>query len=102
MKKAFLLIGILFSLITLDASAQINDGRWFGGAGVGFNFGFDGQKFIDRNFSHIGSGLAVDVYFGKFSPSVWDSGLGITDLAHPITIPSSAMTSSTMPTPISL
>ena len=66
MKKAFLLIGILFSLITLDASAQINDGCWFGGAGVGFNFGFDGQKFIDRNFSHIGSGLAVDVYFGKF------------------------------------
>ena len=66
MKKTFLLIGILLSLITLDASAQINDGRWFGGAGVGFNMGFDGQKFIDRDYSHMGAGLAVDVYFGKF------------------------------------
>lgn len=66
MKKAFILIGILFSLITLDAAAQINDGRWFAGAGAGANIGFDGQKFLDRDYSHIGAGVAVEAYFGKF------------------------------------
>ncbi|MBQ8071877.1 MAG: OmpA family protein [Bacteroidales bacterium] len=40
--------------------------NWFAGIGGGINVGFDGQKYENRENSHSGAGLAVDVYAGKW------------------------------------
>lgn len=40
--------------------------NWFAGVGGGINVGFDGQKYVSRQESHSGAGLAVDVYAGKW------------------------------------
>jgi outer membrane protein OmpA-like peptidoglycan-associated protein len=40
--------------------------NWFAGVGGGINVGFDGQKYENRENSHSGAGLAVDVYVGKW------------------------------------
>lgn len=58
--------------LTVTASAWAQNGRaehqsnWFVGAGAGINFGFDGQKYNGREFSHNGAGTAADLYFGKY------------------------------------
>lgn len=58
--------------LTVTASAWAQNGRaehqnnWFVGAGAGINFGFDGQKYNGREFSHNGAGTAADFYIGKY------------------------------------
>ena len=66
MKKIALIAAALFSL-SIAARAQQEEEdftRWFVGAGVGMNFGFDGQRNTDRSTSHNGAGIADDIYFG--------------------------------------
>ena len=77
MKKIALIAAALFSLC-IAARAQENtqdnkedNSRWFVGAGIGMNFGFDGQRNVSRDASHNGAGIADDIYFGY-----WFSGWG--------------------------
>ena len=86
MKKIALLAAALFSLcIAARAQEETEDNsRWFVGAGLGMNFGFDGQRNMDRNESHNGAGIADDIYFGYWF-SKWGGfraglqGLSISD-----------------------
>lgn len=66
MKKITLIAAALLSLcITARAQEDKEDNtRWFVGAGLGMNFGFDGQRNMDRDASHNGAGIADDIYFG--------------------------------------
>jgi outer membrane protein OmpA-like peptidoglycan-associated protein len=92
MKKIALIAAALFSLC-IAALAQDNtraqeetedNSRWFVGAGIGMNFGFDGQRNMSRNASHNGAGIADDIYFGYWF-SDWGGfraglqGLSISD-----------------------
>jgi len=86
MKKIALIAAALFSLcIAARAQEDTEDqSRWFVGAGLGMNFGFDGQRNIDRDASHNGAGIADDIYFGYWF-SNWGGfraglqGLSISD-----------------------
>jgi len=86
MKKIALIAAALFSLcISARAQEDKEDNtRWFVGAGLGMNFGFDGQRNIDRDASHNGAGIADDIYFG-YMFSNWGGfrvglqGLSISD-----------------------
>ena len=40
--------------------------NWFAGIGGGVNIGWDGEKFVNRENSHVGAGYAADVYVGKW------------------------------------
>jgi outer membrane protein OmpA-like peptidoglycan-associated protein len=87
MKKIALIAAALFSLC-IAARAQEEEtkdcGNWFVGAGLGMNFGFDGQRNTDRSTSHNGAGIANDIYFGYWF-SNWGGfragfqGLSISD-----------------------
>ena len=86
MKKIALIAAALFSFC-LAARAQEepeDNSRWFVGAGLGMNFGFDGQRNVDRANSHNGAGIADDIYFGYWF-SNWGGfraglqGLSISD-----------------------
>ncbi len=86
MKKIALIAAALFSLcIAARAQEEAEDNsRWFVGAGLGMNFGFDGQRNTDRETSHNGAGIADDLYFGYWF-SNWGGfraglqGLSISD-----------------------
>lgn len=86
MKKIALIAAALFSIcIAARAQEETEDNsRWFVGAGLGMNFGFDGQRNIDRANSHNGAGIADDIYFGYWF-SNWGGfraglqGLSISD-----------------------
>lgn len=86
MKKIALIAAALFSLcIAARAQEDAEDNsRWFVGAGLGMNFGFDGQRNTDRSSSHNGAGIADDIYFGYWF-SNWGGfraglqGLSISD-----------------------
>ena len=86
MKKIALIAAALFS-ICIAARAQEEteeNSRWFVGAGLGMNFGFDGQRNVDREHSHNGAGIGDDIYFGYWF-SNWGGfraglqGLSISD-----------------------
>lgn len=72
MKAKAFLFSAVFALLSLSAAAQDNelyvnyDDNWFIGAGTGLNLGLDGQAYDVREYSHLGAGLALDVYFGRF------------------------------------
>lgn len=86
MKKLALIAAALFSLcIAARAQEETEDkSSWFVGAGLGMNFGFDGQRNTDRETSHNGAGIADDLYFGYWF-SNWGGfraglqGLSISD-----------------------
>ena len=89
MKKIALIAAALFSLCMAVRAQEKSDkfedhGRWFVGAGLGMNFGFDGQRNTDRPTSHNGAGIADDIYFGYWF-SNWGGfragfqGLSISD-----------------------
>lgn len=86
MKKIALIAAALFSLcIAARAQEEAEDNSsWFVGAGLGLNFGFDGQRYTDRATSHNGAGIADDIYFGYWFSS-WGGfraglqGLSISD-----------------------
>ena len=85
MKKIALIAAALFSLcIAARAQEEPDNSRWFVGAGLGMNFGFDGQRNTDRSTSHNGAGIADDIYFGYWF-SNWGGfraglqGLSISD-----------------------
>ena len=40
--------------------------NWFVGVGGGANILFDGERYTSRDFSHVGAGIALDVYAGKW------------------------------------
>ena len=86
MKKIALIAAALFS-VCIAARAQEepeDNSSWFVGAGLGMNFGFDGQRNTDRATSHNGAGIADDIYFGYWF-SNWGGfraglqGLSISD-----------------------
>lgn len=86
MKKIALIAAALLSL-SIAARAQEepkDNSSWFVGAGLGMNFGFDGQRNTDRETSHNGAGIADDIYFGYWF-SNWGGfraglqGLSISD-----------------------
>ena len=63
MKKIALIAAALLSL-SIAARAQEepkDNSSWFVGAGLGMNFGFDGQRNTDRETSHNGAGIAGPV-----------------------------------------
>lgn len=70
MKIRIILLSALLALFPLGASAQRfevqYDDNWFVGVGAGLNLGVDGQIYQERDYSHTGSGLALDVYAGRF------------------------------------
>ena len=86
MKKSIILLAAVF--VTLGNSLYAQEGKyqngWFAGAGAGMNYGFDGQKSIDRDNSHNGAGFGTDIYFGNWF-SDWGGfrvgfqGLSISD-----------------------
>ena len=86
MKKIALIAAALFSIcIAARAQEEPEDhSSWFVGAGLGMNFGFDGQRNTDRSTSHNGAGIADDLYFGYWF-SNWGGfrvglqGLSISD-----------------------
>jgi len=70
MKTNKFIIAVLALFISAGAWAQVNifrplnDKTFFVGEGMGINVGFDGNKYEDRDKSHIGPGLAMEVYGG--------------------------------------
>ena len=86
MRKIALLAAAFFTLcIAARAQEELEDNSsWFVGAGVGMNFGFDGQRNTGRSTSHNGAGIADDLYFGYWF-SNWGGfraglqGLSISD-----------------------
>ena len=85
--KKIALIAALCSLCFVARAQEEetdNNSRWFVGAGLGMNFGFDGQRNTDRETSHNGAGIADDIYFGYWF-SNWGGfraglqGLSISD-----------------------
>lgn len=69
MKIKRFVITMLALAAGLSAAAQETEYvqyNWFAGVGGGVNIGWDGEKFVSRENSHVGAGYAVDVYVGKW------------------------------------
>lgn len=76
MKNKLILLCALLSLAAWSAQAQNEnifdyENGWFVGAGIGANMGLDGGAYQQRELSHVGAGLTVDVYAGKFFSPRW-------------------------------
>ena len=86
MKKILILsaVALLMGQAAFAQEEKKDDNYWFTGAGLGLNFGFDGQRYDDRGTSHNGAGIAADFYFGRWF-SDWGGfragfqGLSISD-----------------------
>ena len=69
MKIKRFVITMLALVAGLSAAAQETEYvqyNWFAGVGGGVNLGWDGDKFVSRENSHMGLGYAADVYLGKW------------------------------------
>ena len=69
MKIKRFIITMLTLAASLTALAQENEYvqyNWFAGIGGGVNISWDGERFINRDKSHVGAGYAADVYVGKW------------------------------------
>ena len=77
MKKVLLSL-IAVASLCVAVQAQETDSRstqevyskysnsWFVGVGGGANILFDGERYTTRTLSHVGAGVALDVYAGKW------------------------------------
>jgi len=71
---AVLALGTAFSALAQEEKPvdvwEYADNYWFAGAGAGLNVGFDGHTYTSRTEPYAGTGLATEVYVGKWFNSL--------------------------------
>ena len=80
-----IILGAIAALISVSAIAQngrdIHLNNWFVGASGGYNLGLDGDKYVDRENSHLGLGAAASAYIGKYFSDLLGFRLGYQGLS---------------------